>query len=132
MISGLTSLLDPNINPWRVIEKYGMEMVRSQEAISFNLDVIGEWIRIFLTLPSQTSRVMAAAESGRLRVQAQPDTSLLRRLDKIERRISRPNWSLIIAALILGGALFYVNSEQMMALISWLLALFILLVASIR
>ena len=75
---------------------------------------------------------MAAAESGRLRVQAQPDASLLRRLDKIERRISRSNWSLIVAVLILGGVLFYVNSEQLLAIIFWLLALFILLGSIIR
>jgi len=70
---------------------------------------------------------MTAAESGRLRVTALPDRSLLRRLDKIERRIGRPNWSLIAAALLLSGALFYVNDEQMMGIVSWILAALMIL-----
>ena len=127
MLSGLASLLDPNINPWRLVEKYGSDIISSQEALSFSLDMVGEWVRIFLTLPSQTKRVMTAAESGRLRVQALPDRSLLRRLDKIERRIGRPNWSLIAAALLLSGALFYVNDEETLGIVSWILAaLFVL------
>jgi len=127
MLSGLASVLDPNINPWSLVEKYGADIIRSQEALTFSRELLGEWARIFLTLPSQTKRVMTAAESGRLRVTALPDRSLLRRLDKIERRIGRPNWSLIAAALLLSGALFYVNDEQMMGIVSWILAALMIL-----
>ncbi len=127
MLSGLASLLDPEINPWRLMEKYGADIIRSQEALTFSLEMIGEWARIFLTLPSQTKRVMTAAESGRLRVQALPDRSLLRRLDKIEKRIGRPNWSLIAAALLLSGALFYVNDEQTLGIWSGVIAALLIL-----
>jgi predicted unusual protein kinase regulating ubiquinone biosynthesis (AarF/ABC1/UbiB family) len=127
MLSGLASVLDPNINPWKLMEKYGAEIIRSQEALTFSLEMIGEWARIFLTLPSQTKRVMTAAESGRLRVQALPDRSLLRRLDKIEKRIGRPNWSLIAAALLLSGALFYVNDEQTLGIWSGVIAALLIL-----
>ena len=127
MLSGLASVLDPNINPWNLVEKYGADIIRSQEALTFSVEMIGEWARIFLTLPSQTKRVMAAAESGRLRVQALPDRSLLRRLDKIEKRIGRPNWSLIAAALLLSGALFYVNDEQTLGISFLVLAVLLIL-----
>jgi len=127
MLSGLASLLDPDINPWRLIEKYGADILRGQEALTFGLEMIGEWARTIMTLPAQTKRVMTAAESGRLRVQALPDRSLLRRLDKIEKRIGRPNWSLIAAALLLSGALFYVNDEQSLGVWFWVIAVLLIL-----
>ena len=65
-------------------------------------------------------------------MQALPDRSLLRRLDKIEKRIGRPNWSLIAAALLLCGALFYVNDEQTLGIVSWVLATLLILGMLIR
>ena len=62
-------------------------------------------------MPSRVDRVLTAAESGRLRVRTTRDQALLRRLDRLDRRISRPNWSLLVAALLLSGTMFYVNDE---------------------
>lgn len=129
MISGLASQLDPTINPWQLVEQYGLEIIRSQEAFRFSLAYIVQWIRILATLPSQAERVFNAAETGRLRVQALPDHSLLRRLDRIEKRIGRPNWSLIAAALLLSGALFYVNGDLAMSITFWVVAILFILLA---
>ena len=122
MLSGLASLLDPGINPWQLLEQYGREIILSQEGLEFSLSAIAEWLRMFVSLPSQLQRVLAAAESGRLRGQSGPDRALLRRLDRIERRLSRPNWGLIAAALLVSGTLFYLNDETTLAAISWGLA----------
>ena len=118
MLSGLSSLLDPSINPWQLIEKYGREIIGSREGIEFGLETLANWARILITLPPRLEHLLSAAESGRLRVQTMPDRALLRRLDRIERRIGRPNWSLMVAVLLLCGTLFYVNDEETFGVIS--------------
>ncbi len=132
MLSGLASRLDPNINPWQLIEKYGRDIMRSQEGLEFGLETLAEWFRIFIAMPSQLSRVLAAAESGRLRVQTTRDQAMLRRLDRIEKRIGRPNWSLVAATLLLSGTLFYVNDEPTLAVVAWSATGLFLLLALIR
>ncbi len=128
MLSGLASQLDPSINPWQLVEKYGRNLMGSQAGLEFGLATIAEWLRVLLTLPAQVERVLAVAESGRLRVQTTQDRALLRRLDRIERRISRPNWSLIVAALLLCGTVFYVAGEETLGYVFWGLAgLFLIL-----
>jgi predicted unusual protein kinase regulating ubiquinone biosynthesis (AarF/ABC1/UbiB family) len=127
MLSGLASLLDPGINPWHLLEQYGREIILSQEGLEFSMSAIAEWVRMFVSLPLQLQRVLTAAEAGRLRGQTGPDRALLRRLDRLERRISRPNWALIAAALLLSGTLLYLDGETTLATISWGLSAFFFL-----
>jgi predicted unusual protein kinase regulating ubiquinone biosynthesis (AarF/ABC1/UbiB family) len=132
MLSGLASLLDPEINPWQLVEQYGREIILSQEGLQFSLSAIAEWLRLFVTLPSQLQRVLAAAESGRLRVQTASDRALLRRLDRLERRISRPDWGLMAAALLVSGTLLYLNDEVTFGAVSWGVAVLFFLLTLIR
>jgi predicted unusual protein kinase regulating ubiquinone biosynthesis (AarF/ABC1/UbiB family) len=132
MLSGLASLLDPEINPWQLVEQYGREIILSQEGLQFSLSAIAEWLRLFVTLPSQLQRVLAAAESGRLRVQTASDRALLRRLDRLERRISRPDWGLMAAALLVSGTLLYLNDEVTLGAVSWGVAVLFFLLTLIR
>lgn len=132
MLSGLSSMLDPDINPWLLVEKYGRDLIRSQEGLEFGLATLTEWVRIFIVMPSRIDRLLAAAESGRLRVQMARDRSLLRRLDRIERQLSRPNWSLLAAVFLLCGTLFYVNDEVVLSVFFWVFAGLFLLLTLIR
>ncbi|MFN2190243.1 MAG: ABC1 kinase family protein, partial [Candidatus Promineifilaceae bacterium] len=129
MISGLTSLLDPTINPWHLAEKYGREIVSGQEALDISINALTEWLKLFVSLPGQLNRFLIAAEGGTLRVRTIPDRTILHQLTRIERRIGRPNWSLLAASLLLSGALLYVNDEITGAAICWLLAGFSFLLA---
>jgi predicted unusual protein kinase regulating ubiquinone biosynthesis (AarF/ABC1/UbiB family) len=122
MLSGLASLLDPDINPWHLTERYGREIISSREAWDVSLSALTEWLKLFVFLPSQLNRVLVAAEGGRLRVRTVPDRSLIRQLNRIERRINRPNWSLLAAALLLSGAILYSNGDVELGVISWTFA----------
>ncbi|MGW8318272.1 MAG: ABC1 kinase family protein [Candidatus Promineifilaceae bacterium] len=128
MLSGLSSLLDPTINPWNLVERYGLEIIRSRDRRDMNLTTLLEILRPYLAMPGQMQRVLSAAELGQLRVQAKPDPALLRRIDQIERRLGRPNWGALTAATILAGALLYVNDEQVLGLAAWILSLLFFLV----
>jgi predicted unusual protein kinase regulating ubiquinone biosynthesis (AarF/ABC1/UbiB family) len=132
MLSGLSSQLDPEINPWQLIEQYGQEIIRSRQAIDFSLATIAEWLRIVYSVPGRFDRVLTDAERGRLRVQSVPDRSLMRRLDKMERKIGRPNWSMFSAALIVSGAFFYVNDEIALAWTCWGMGIVFFLMALFR
>ena len=70
MLSGLSSQLDPSINPWQLVEKYGRNLIGSKAGVEFGLATIAEWLRVFfdLTLPSGTS-----LGCGRIRPFARPD-----------------------------------------------------------
>jgi predicted unusual protein kinase regulating ubiquinone biosynthesis (AarF/ABC1/UbiB family) len=132
MLSGLSSQLNPEINPWQLIEQYGQQIISSRQALDFSLATIGEWLRIIYSVPGRFDRVLTEAERGRLRVQSVPDRSLLRRLDRLERKINQPNWSVLSAALIVSGAFFYVNGEAALAWLSWGMGLVFFLLALIR
>lgn len=119
MLSGLASQLDPTINPWQLVERYGQEIIRSRQGFDLSLATIGHWLRLLYGLPGRFDRVLTEAERGRLRVQNVPDRMLLRRLDQLDRKVSGPNWSLLSAALILSGTFFYVNGEIVLAWICW-------------
>jgi predicted unusual protein kinase regulating ubiquinone biosynthesis (AarF/ABC1/UbiB family) len=132
MLSGLASQLNPEINPWQLVEQYGQEIIRSRQAFDLSLATIAEWLRIIYATPGRIDRVLTQAERGRLRVQGMPDRSLMRRLDQLERKIGQPNWSTFSAALILGGAFFYVNDELTLAWLFWGMGLLFFLLALVR
>ena len=132
MLSGLASQLNPEINPWQLIEQYGQQIISSRQALDFSLATIAEWLRVIYSVPGRFDRVLTEAERGRLRVQNVPDKTLLRRLDRLERKISQPNWSLFSAALIVSGAFFYVNDEVVLAWLSWGMGVVFLLLALLR
>jgi predicted unusual protein kinase regulating ubiquinone biosynthesis (AarF/ABC1/UbiB family) len=112
MMSGLMSQLNPEINPWHQIEKYGQELLRSQATRELSSQSILALIRPYLTAPAQLQRVLAAAESGRLRVQSVPDRETLRRLDRLEKRLNQLSWSVLGAAGIVSAVLLYLRGKE--------------------
>ncbi len=127
MLSGLASLLNPEINPWHLAERYGRDIISSQEALDISRAAVTAWLKLFVALPTQLNRVLVAAEEGKLRVRTIPDRSITKQLTRIEKRINRPNWSLIAAAMLLSGTLLYINGENELGIISWLFAGFFFL-----
>jgi hypothetical protein len=132
MLSGLASQLNPEINPWQLIEQYGQEIIRSRQGLDLSMATIAEWLRTIYSVPGRFDRVLTDAERGRLRVKTIPDRTLTRRLDQIERKLSQPNWSLLCAALMVSGAFLYVNDELVLAWLSWGIGFVFFLLALIR
>ncbi|MFQ5421554.1 MAG: ABC1 kinase family protein [Anaerolineae bacterium] len=64
MVSGLVSLLNPDVNPWYQIEKFAEELVLKKEVREFGLEAALSLARRFLAGPAQVQRVLSAAESG--------------------------------------------------------------------
>lgn len=132
MISGLTSMLNPAINPWGYIELYGQKMIAEQQAQQFTSDAILEFVRDYAMVPAQVKRVLSSAESGRLTVRARPDRLTEQKLERLERRTNRLGSQIFSATLALSGTLLYVNEEPRLGLAAWAVAASSWLLAWVR
>lgn len=122
MLSGLVSTLNPEINPWQKLERYGRELLSEQERLQISWDVVSEWIKLVLVLPTQLQRVLTEAEAGELTLKMTPDEATARRLSNLERRVGRLKWSILSAAALVAGTLFYIAGLVQLAVVVWLLA----------
>ncbi len=112
MVSGLVSLLDPEINPWHQIEKFGEELISSQELREFGMETAWQLVRPYLSAPARVQKLLDAVEQGRLKVQTVPDRETLRRLDRIEKRLGQIAWSIFGAAGMISATLFYQRKRR--------------------
>jgi predicted unusual protein kinase regulating ubiquinone biosynthesis (AarF/ABC1/UbiB family) len=119
MLSGLATSLDPEINPWRQIEKFGRELMTTDGGRHFGRDALLEWLRPLVGLPAQLERFLSVAESGRLRLQSVPDRPTVQRLERLERQLHRIQWSVLVGAAALAGTLFYLNEARVEAIAAW-------------
>jgi predicted unusual protein kinase regulating ubiquinone biosynthesis (AarF/ABC1/UbiB family) len=107
MLSGLVSLLDPEINPWYHIEKFAEALVSSREVRDFTLATAWELAKPYLAAPAQLRRLLEAAEGGQLRVKTVPDRDTIRYRRQVDRRLNRLGWTVLAAAGMLSAVLLY-------------------------
>lgn len=112
ILSGISSLLDPTINPWYQVEKYGREVIQSREMRQVGWETVVHSLKPLVTLPAQLDRVLTAAEHGRLRFQTTPDTATRHRLERLERRLIQLQVSVLAAAGVVSGTLLYLNRKK--------------------
>ena len=110
MVSGLVSLLDPEINPWYQIEKYGLALLKEQMAEGPG-EALREAIRPYLGLPGRIQRLVTAAENGRLQLQTS-DKELHRRLERVEKKLAQLNWSILAAASVISATLLFNRKQE--------------------
>ncbi len=129
MISGLASLLNPEINPWYQFEKFALEVVQSQPMNLFSLEQVGSELRGLLAMPARARRLLEAAESGKLRIRSLPDPQTTRRLERLEKRVNQLNWGLVSTASLVSGTVLYVSGETLLGSAFWAAAAVLLLIA---
>ncbi len=110
MVSGLVSLLDPEINPWYQIERYG-EALAAEATEQFSAEALLGLIRPYLQTPMQVQQIFDQALSGKLRVRTEPDRETMRQLRRVEKEIKRLNWSILGAAGIISATLLYLRKR---------------------
>ena len=112
MVSGLVSLLDPEINPWYQIEKFGQELISSQGGREFTVEAVLTMIRPYFTAPARVQRLLEMAEKGRLKVQTASDRETLQRLDRLDKRLGQLVWSILGAAGMVSATLLYLFKKE--------------------
>jgi len=112
ILSGLSSLLDPNINPWYQVEKYGQEVIRSREIRQAGWQSLVETLKPLVTVPTRLEKILTAAEQGRLQVQTVPDRATRQRLERLERKLTQVQVSILAAAGVVSGTLLYLDRKR--------------------
>ncbi|GAB4274830.1 MAG: AarF/ABC1/UbiB kinase family protein [Candidatus Promineifilaceae bacterium] len=107
MVSGMVSMLNPDINPWYYIEKFGERVLANQQNVELTWETILDRIRPYLSTPSRINRVIQAADSGQLRVKAIPDPATLRHYERLDKRLGQLAWSILGAAAMVSGTILY-------------------------
>lgn len=109
IVSGLVSQLDQEINPWFFIEKFSRELIQEQAAQQIGVEAVWQFIRPYLETPARLQQILVDAENGRFRVQSVPDKALLRHQEKMEKRLAQLSWSILGAAGLVSGTLFFLR-----------------------
>lgn len=112
ILAGLATLLDPQINPWYKLEQYGRALIRSQKGQQALWDAAVEVIRPLVELPLQLQRVLSAAEKGKLRVEAVPDRRMMHRLERLERKMTQLQATVLAVAGMMSALLFYLSRKR--------------------
>jgi predicted unusual protein kinase regulating ubiquinone biosynthesis (AarF/ABC1/UbiB family) len=111
MVSGLVSRLDPEINPWYQLERYGEALLTGEGAEEFSVEALWGVIRPYLQTPHQVQQVVDQALSGKLRVRTEYDRETMRQLTRLEKRLKQLNWSILGAAGLISATLFYLRKR---------------------
>ncbi len=116
MVMGLISQLDPDINPWYQVEKYGRELLRldgGDDVRELSREMLLEGIRPYLNMPPRILRLLEMAEKGRIVVQNKPDPTAAKQQAAMEKRLAQLSWSILGAAGMISASLLYlVTTEQ--------------------
>jgi predicted unusual protein kinase regulating ubiquinone biosynthesis (AarF/ABC1/UbiB family) len=106
ILSGMCTGLDPNFNIWNQLAPYARKLLEQEASKGLQdwLEELGKMLQSLLALPSQLSRIAARVEGEGLFVRS-PQTD--RELRALTRSVDRLTAGVILAALLIGGALFY-------------------------
>jgi hypothetical protein len=69
-------------------------------------------IKPYLTTPARIQRLLEAAEKGQLQVQQKADRDTLRRMDRLEKRLSQLSWSILGAAGMVSAVLMWRRKKE--------------------
>jgi predicted unusual protein kinase regulating ubiquinone biosynthesis (AarF/ABC1/UbiB family) len=122
ILSGLSALLNPTINPWFYVEKYGRRLVSRQSLRQAGITAILDIVREYAAVPLQAKRVLNDLERGKLKLNVIPDRQMQRQLDRLEKRTRQINSTLVAAALLLSGTALYVGDSAEIGVAFWIAA----------
>jgi predicted unusual protein kinase regulating ubiquinone biosynthesis (AarF/ABC1/UbiB family) len=125
ILSGMCTGLDPAFNVFEGIAPFASDLLKEEGGDWLNgiLRWLGENGRTLLSLPGRLDSALADLEAGRLTVTAKADPALDRSLTRLTRAINSLVAAVVLAALLLAGALLYINGAQALAAIAAILAL---------
>src|SRR3990172_7394598 len=125
ILSGMCTGLDPDFNLFEGIAPFANDLLKEEggDWLGGVLKWLGENGRTLLSLPGRLDSALADLEAGRLTVTAKADPALDRSLTRLTRAINSLVAAVVFAALLLVGALLYINWAQALAAIAGILAL---------
>jgi predicted unusual protein kinase regulating ubiquinone biosynthesis (AarF/ABC1/UbiB family) len=111
ILSGMCTGLDPDFNLWKQLSPYATKLVAEEATGGLNvwLDELGEMLRVLLSLPGQSSRVLTQMEMGNLTIQV---PKLSQQVGSLGTAVNRLTGGVIFTGLLLGGILLYISGNE--------------------
>jgi predicted unusual protein kinase regulating ubiquinone biosynthesis (AarF/ABC1/UbiB family) len=111
ILSGMCTGLNPDFNLWKQLSPYATKLVAEEATSGMNvwLDELGEMLRVLLSLPGQSSRVLTQLESGNLVVQV---PKMTQQVSSLGSAVNRLTGGVIFTGLLLGGILLYISGNE--------------------
>jgi predicted unusual protein kinase regulating ubiquinone biosynthesis (AarF/ABC1/UbiB family) len=108
ILSGITSELDRELNPWTEAVPFAQQLA-AEATSDVKLQVVEglHQLRLLAKLPAELARTVGLAQRGRLTLRASMAPDLRRQLGRYERGFDRLNNSILIAGLLIAGAVLY-------------------------
>ncbi|PJF30773.1 MAG: ABC transporter [Candidatus Thermofonsia Clade 1 bacterium] len=134
ILSGMCTGLDPRFDPWRAMQPYTQRLLNEQQAenrrsalngnffVQATLKSVRDFAQRAYRLPALADTVLTRAERGDLVVQVRPDGDLGRQVTRIESTLGQLNSGLIFATVTLASTLLYINGEQTLSTIGFILS----------
>lgn len=105
VLQGLTTALDPTMNPWDELVPYGKRLARESLLGSWPeiLENLAEQLHAVTTLPAQARRTFRLAERGRLTVRTALAPDARRQVERLRSAVDRLATAILTAALVITG-----------------------------
>jgi predicted unusual protein kinase regulating ubiquinone biosynthesis (AarF/ABC1/UbiB family) len=116
ILSGMCVGLNNEFNLWNQLAPYATKLVSQEVGSNWRvwLDELGNVLKELITIPTKMGRVLSQVERGDLTVQV-PTVS--RQMGSLEKAVNRLTGSVIFAAFLLGGIMFYDVGRELHAYI---------------
>lgn len=145
ILSGMCTGLDPQFDPWREMQPFTQKLLsnsseRTQTAlggagratVEVGIKVLRDYLARAYKLPALAETVLVRADSGALEVKMAPNDQLQRQINRIETATGQVALGIVFATLTLASTLLYVNHEQGLAIVGYVLSAVILLMIVLR
>jgi predicted unusual protein kinase regulating ubiquinone biosynthesis (AarF/ABC1/UbiB family) len=125
ILSGMCTGLNPDFNLWKQLSPFATKLVAEEAAGGLDvwLDEFGEMLRVLLSLPGQSSRVLTKMETGNLVVQLPQITA---QVGSLGTAVNRLTGGVIFTGLLLGGILLYITGNEGAGQVLFVFSLFTL------
>lgn len=124
ILSGICTLLDPQFNPWEQVAEYAQRLVTREARGNIGM-LAREALSLggtALSLPQQAQNVLHRVQRGDLAVRVQPTEELHGEIRLLESAISGLTRAIVMAGLLVAGALLYSGGDIVLGLVAFGLA----------
>jgi predicted unusual protein kinase regulating ubiquinone biosynthesis (AarF/ABC1/UbiB family) len=116
ILSGMCTGLNPDFNLFKGLMPFAEKLLMEEEEDTKG--VILEWLeeqaRLIASLPKRIDSILETMERGELIVTTKPTPNLDQRLDRLTLGVNRLAAAVVFTALLVTGALLYLNGESIL------------------
>ncbi len=125
ILSGMCTGLNPDFNLFISLTPFAQTLLAEEtsgEGLEFWLDQLTEWGQQLLALPKRLDTVLTRFEKGEFTVLSRPSPEQRQQAHQLNAALNRLTGGFMFAALVIAGAMLYINGQTTVALAGWGLA----------